>query len=142
MIFLSPHLILSACDKFTSRSVGQGLLMVGNDLLHRNIRYSLLQTYTERKRKQIFFCNFYYIFWGFGPQWAWVRIWYNLVSIRGFSHIMSSKNGGLQIPPPPVVSKNSEIGLPPPLSEKIRNWLTPLPPVVRNHILSHSNKLN
>ena len=44
------------------------------------------------------------------------------------------KMGGVQTPPPPLVSQKSEIGLPPlpPLSEKIKNWLTspspPLPP--------------
>ena len=56
---------------------------------------------------------------------------------------MSAKNGGVQTPPPPLVSQKSEIGLPPlpPLSEKIRNWLTPPPPLVRNHILTHSNYL-
>ena len=42
-------------------------------------------------------------------------------SLRGCSHIMSAKNGGVQTPPPPLVSQKSEIGLPPlpPLSEII-----------------------
>ena len=49
---------------------------------------------------------------------------------------MSAKNGGVQTPPPLLVSQKSEIGLPPlpPLSEKIRNWLTPPPPLVADVI--------
>ena len=59
IFFFSPYLNLTPGDGFTSRNVGQALLMVGNDLLHRNIRYSLLQTYTERK-KNVFFLLFFF----------------------------------------------------------------------------------
>ena len=39
---------------------------------------------------------------------------------RGYSHMMSAKNGGLQTPPPPY-QQRSEIGLPPsPLSKNIK----------------------
>ena len=44
-----------------------------------------------------------------------------IMALRGCSHMMSAKNGGVQTPPPPL----------PPLSAKVRNWPTPHPPLVR-----------
>ena len=65
----------------------------------------------------------------------------NLETLKlGAVHILCQPKMGRPDSPSPLVSQKSEIGLPslPPLSEKIRNWLTPPPPHVRNHILSHS----
>ena len=44
---------------------------------------------------------------------------------------MSAKRGGGPNPTPTLVSQKSEICLPPPppLSENVRNWLNPLPPL-------------
>ena len=54
-----------------------------------------------------------------------------------FTYYVSQIWGGPDPHSPPLVSQKSEIGLPPLplLSEKNRNWLTPL---VKNHILTHS----
>ena len=48
----------------------------------------------------------------------------DIFRVRGCSHMTSAKNWGAQTPPLPL----------PPLSEKIRNRLTPPPPMVRNQI--------
>ena len=52
---------------------------------------------------------------------VWIRLHSIQPPIRGCSHIMSAKIGGVQTPPSPACQP------------KIRNWLTPPPPLVRKN---------
>ena len=58
-----------------------------------------------------------------------------------FTYYVSQKWGGPDPPLPPFVIQKSEIVLPPlpPLSEKNQKFANPPSPLVRNHILTHSN---
>ena len=48
------------------------------------------------------------------------RRYYHVIRLRGFSHMTSAKNGGVQTPLPP-------------LSAKVRNWPYPPPSLVRKN---------
>ena len=67
------------------------------------------------------------------PGLRYCRIGYRVTDLRGCSHIMSATNGGLQTPPPALISQNQKLAYPT-LSEKSENGQPPLP-LVRNHIL-------
>ena len=65
---------------------------------------------------------------------------FHKLPMRGCSHIMSAKNGGSRPPLTPLSAKNLKLVYPPPpLVRKIRKWLTPAHPIVRNHMWLHFN---
>ena len=78
----------------------------------------------------------------------WIKLWMLVahqnklyIYIRGGLNIILAKNGGVQIPPPPLSAKNQKLAYPPlpPLVRKTQKLANPPSPLVRNHILLHSN---